>query len=673
MATMQGEAVDFTPPATVAVEQRREIIGDYEILGKLGQGGMGAVYRARQISLDRVVALKILPSHLEEDENFVARFQREAAVAAGLNHPNLVQVYASGCSEGCHFIAMELVEGENLRQRVKRGGLPMAEALHICLEVARGLQFAWQRAQLIHRDIKPSNIYLAEGGTVKVGDLGLAKSLLSNTTGLTHTGAAIGTPHYISPEQARGEKTIDLRADIYSLGCTLYELLTGATPYRGTDPLTVMSMHLNSPPPAIMKVLPRCPMPVGRLVNKMLRKSRHERPQSYEELIAAMEAAQAQLELGPTGASPLVSAWRQIGAAGGLQRGSAPTPAGKAPTQPALPAARRKKPALWMSAALLVLGVALGIIYLGRPAPPKPAPPRPTAAKAGAPETEAPKPAGIRGDAAAPASPAAKDGPFTNSLGMKFVPVPITYSPARQLPPVPSASSAGPTDRQRVLFSVWETRVKDFSAFASETKREWPHPLFPQGPTHPAVNVSWNDAQAFCAWLTERERKAGELGANERYRLPSDHEWSCAVGIGDRENAASTPAEKHRKLPGLYPWGPAWPPPAGTGNFSGEEAAETNIGGTHKLIAGYRDDFRYTAPVGTFPANALGLFDLTGNAREWCEDRYEPGNYYRVNRGGSWFNGTSADLLSSDRGADPPTMYTGFRGFRVVLAPAPAP
>ena len=148
--------------------------------------------------------------------------------------------------------------------------------------------------------------------------------------------------------------------------------------------------------------------------------------------------------------------------------------------------------------------------------------------------------------------------PWVNSLGMKFVPVPIT---------------GGPTDGKRVLFSIWETRVQDYEVFASETKREWPNSASVRDATHPAVNVSWEDATAFCAWLTERERKVGRLGANEVYRLPSDHEWSCAVGVGAEEDATKTPSEKNARIGNVYPWGAVWPPPAGAGNFRGEECA----------------------------------------------------------------------------------------------------
>ena len=275
-----------------------ETIGDFEVIDKLGQGGMGAVYRARQRSFDRLVALKILPAQFEEDEEYVARFQREAAVAASLHHANLVRVYSSGQADGCHFIAMELVEGENLRQRLKRGGMTPVEALRICADVARGLQCGWDKAQLVHRDIKPSNIYLSAEGEVKLGDLGLAKSLLGNTTGLTQTGAAMGTPHYMSPEQARGEKTLDFRADIYSLGCTLFELITGQPPYSGSDGLTIINQHLNAPLPAILKIMPGCPMPLVRLIGKMLKKHRNERHPSYTDLIAELEWVSEQLQQG---------------------------------------------------------------------------------------------------------------------------------------------------------------------------------------------------------------------------------------------------------------------------------------------------------------------------------------------------------------------------------------
>jgi formylglycine-generating enzyme required for sulfatase activity/serine/threonine protein kinase len=276
-----------------------------------------------------------------------------------------------------------------------------------------------------------------------------------------------------------------------------------------------------------------------------------------------------------------------------------------------------------------------------------------------------------------PASAATKDAPFTNTLGMKFVPVPIT-GPARSASP--SDAGGGPTDKQRVLFSIWETRVQDYEAFVNETKREWPKPEFEQGPTHPAVNVSWEDVTVFCTWLTEKERKAGTIGVNEVYRLPSDHEWSCAAGIGEQEDASKSPKEKGAVLlPDAYPWGKAWPPPLGSGNYGGEELQAIVASGKYsnikKTLAGYRDAFEMTAPVGSFQADAVGLFDLNGNVMEWCEDLYESGGRHRVMRGGTWSEATWAVRglnLSNRHFHLPGTNTRAEGGFRVVLAAAAA-
>jgi hypothetical protein len=1010
------------PPARAVAASMQETIGDFVILGKIGQGGMGAVYEARQTSLNRVVALKILPAQFAEEPDAIARFRREATLAAQLNHPNLVRVYASGEADGCNYIAMELVTGENLRQRLKRGALEIPEALRICREVVLGLQCGWQRGQLVHRDIKPSNIYLGQNSDVKLGDLGIAKSLTSNTTGLTHTGAAIGTPLYMSPEQARGDKTIDFRADIYSLGCTFYEMLTGHAPYQGTDGHAIIHQHLHSPLPAILKELPQCPMPVVRLLGRMLKKNPRERHTSHDELIADMERAQASLETGGTNtvASDLVAAWRELG------EGARPTPSqairtpmpraakpmslyigvavavtalaglllwspwkerapgsvvakargndAKAPvgtidstsasTPP--PAAAQKAVGKWIDCTEKVriqglktgdlvaegewlslapgkaghftqrfsdqpLGnVAIRIRYatqayvslrqsetssyhlfiVGRRAaihqynnilkkdvnltgevnlpsgyeanaeheliftaqddrlsfaldgketinikdlpmavgerlqlkfeegcrikkveyaelapndsanaknlPNAAASTRATdaASSAAAAAATYPQPArwidytekmrsnglksgeliadgewlalapaktayfsgglthqslenvairlrymnwsefalrgskngsyilniwdrqaaikffdpektkatNLSGDVNLPpgyepsaehelvfaaqgdrlglwvdgkkeidvkdgslragelqlaikgnsrikkveygelpavsvtdtTSAATKDAPFVNSLGMKFVPVPI---------------AGGPSGGQRVLFSVWETRVQDYKIFSTETKREWKSPWFKQAQTHPAVNISWDDAQAFCAWLTEGERKAGRIGASERYRLPTDHEWSCAVGIGDREDPAMTPGEKDQKIVDLYPWGTAWPPPVNAGNYAGKEAEDPASPGK-RILTEYRDDFVQTALVGSFAANRFGLFDLGGNASEWCEDRAGPGAVVGVSRGDAFTGKAREQLLSSHRRIKD-SIGEEFIGFRVVLAPVP--
>lgn len=238
-------------------------------------------------------------------------------------------------------------------------------------------------------------------------------------------------------------------------------------------------------------------------------------------------------------------------------------------------------------------------------------------------------------------SPAVK-GDFENSLGMKFVKVPGTD----------------------VLFCVWETRVQDYEAFAKATSTQWSKPGFEQGPTHPAVEVSWDDAKAFCAWLTKKERAEGKISTSQFYRLPTDEEWSWAVGIGDRESG-STPNDKNAKLKGVFPWGTQWPPPGGAGNYADLTAKMKYRDST--VIESYDDDFAETAPVGSFTPNHLGLYDLGGNVWEWCEDWYDGGQKSRVLRGGSWLNGGPVFLLSSHRRYAAPDYRYGIYGFRCVL------
>ena len=247
-----------------------------------------------------------------------------------------------------------------------------------------------------------------------------------------------------------------------------------------------------------------------------------------------------------------------------------------------------------------------------------------------------------------------------NTLGMKFVPVPIL---------------GGPTGGQRVLFSVWDTRVQDYEAFVKESRREWPKPDFAQGPTHPAVNVTWEDAQLFCLWLTARDQAAGRLPADWRYRIPSDHEWSCAVGLGPKEDPATLPAKKNGKNSDAFPWGTLWPPPRGSGNYAGDEIRPALAAGKYsfikKVVPDYNDGFVYTSPVGSFAANQFGLFDMGGNVFQWCEDRFNNDRNTHVLRGACF---TAADrnnhLLSSVRFHVGPATRADDRGFRCVIGPA---
>ncbi|MCX7703829.1 MAG: protein kinase, partial [Planctomycetota bacterium] len=266
--------------------------GDFKVIKKIAEGGMGQVYLARQISLDRDVALKILPERLAKDESFKARFEREAREAARLNHPSIISVYAYGIKDGIPYFAMEFIEGEDLAGLLKkRGKFPVREALRITKEVAKALEAAHKKG-VVHRDIKPSNIMLKEDGSVKVTDFGLAKAVGGGSVMVTQANVVLGTPHYMSPEQGKGEK-VDTRSDIYSLGVVLYELLSGTVPFKADTPTTLIYMHVYEKPPSIREKNPEVPPAVEALVMKMLMKEPAERFQTPTELVNAIEALES--------------------------------------------------------------------------------------------------------------------------------------------------------------------------------------------------------------------------------------------------------------------------------------------------------------------------------------------------------------------------------------------
>lgn len=222
---------------------------------------------------------------------------------------------------------------------------------------------------------------------------------------------------------------------------------------------------------------------------------------------------------------------------------------------------------------------------------------------------------------------------------------------------------------------MYETRVKDFAAFAATNPKldgtNWSHALYhgmtpvSAGDDYPVVNVSWNDAEHFCEWLTEAEQRAGKISTNEVYRLPTDVEWSYAVGIGGQE-AGSTPKEKSAKLADVYPWGTQFPPPARAGNFADQAALDYFTNWPH--IEGYNDGYVTTSPVGSFTPNQYGLYDMAGNAMEWCEDFYDDSGKQHVLRGGAWINCGPKTLLSSYREHVSPGRFSVATGFRCVLA-----
>ena len=599
----------------------------YRIESFLGQGGMGAVYQGVQVRLKRPVAVKIMRRDIGKDHDFEARFEREAQAMAKLNHPNIVSVIDYGeAGPDYLYIVMELVDGADLMDVIRGGQMTQEMALTLLPQICDALQFAHDHG-IVHRDIKPSNIMLTREGRIKMADFGLAKRFDAESTFRTQTGTGMGTPDYAAPEQFDPYAQIDHRADIYALGVMIYQMITGLLP-RGVW----------KPPSQRAGVASQWDDIVGRAMQS-------DPSDRYQ------HASEVKTDV----SSILLAASAAASGAPGTAKQSSTAPASSSP------APTKSKAPLLFGVLTTVAVIAVGAFFgLKKPAR--------IEAK---PQEQQPAIAPIPNRPVSPsASPttATKDAPFVNTLGMKFVPVLI---------------GGGPTKKQRVLFSVWDTRVQDYAAFAAANPKSdgsWQTQEKVGVPAgcerdHPVVGVNWKDAQAFCQWLTAKETTEGKLPQGMKYRLPSDEEWSWAVGLPLEPGA--TPAEKNRKNNVDFPWGKDWPPRSKVGNFA-DDAFHTKFPLNdaikeewfkNRWIEGYMDGYATTSPVGSFPANAYGLYDMEGNVWQWCEDWFDASQKSRVLRGSTWSLSDRASLLSSNRGAISPDFRNGNYSFRCVLAP----
>jgi serine/threonine-protein kinase len=296
--------------------------GRYKVLKKLGSGGMATVYLAEDQELGRRVAIKILNAKHASDEQFVERFRREASSAAGLSHPNIVQIYDRGKAEGTYYIAMEVIEGLSLKELIiKHGPSPIPVAVNYGRQILAALRFA-HRNGVVHRDIKPHNVLVDEEGRVKVTDFGIARAGASE---MTEVGSIIGTAQYLSPEQARGAP-VDARSDLYSVGVVLYELLTGEAPYNGDTPVEIAMKHLSAVPEPPSVKRPEVPPELDAVVLRALAKNPDDRFQSVEEMDADLNAISKGMEISET----TTDAATTVLAGAGL---SAPTMISRAPTR----------------------------------------------------------------------------------------------------------------------------------------------------------------------------------------------------------------------------------------------------------------------------------------------------------------------------------------------------
>ena len=274
-------------PAIQGLEERGTRLGGYQLICKLGKGGMGSVYRAVRLRDDEQVAVKLLARKRSSDKKFLKRFIQEARMLARIQHPHVVRSLEFDKDRGYYFLAMEFVPGETLVDRIEREQtLPERDVLEIGRAIALGLAAAWKQG-LVHRDIKPENILLGKNGLVKISDFGLAKD---RTGGLkTTVGITFGTPHYMSPEQVQGDADLDTRCDLYALGATMYHALGGRFPYDGESDVEIMVKHLEEKPVPLREINPEISLPAATLIASLMERERDDRPSAPDEVVAEID------------------------------------------------------------------------------------------------------------------------------------------------------------------------------------------------------------------------------------------------------------------------------------------------------------------------------------------------------------------------------------------------
>lgn len=679
-----------------------KVIGGCEISAMLGKGGMGAVYRARRLSLKKTVALKLMPRSFCRSPDAVKRFSREARSAGQLLHPNIVQVFNIGDDQGYHYIEMEFVDGRSLRDLLEeKGRLATDDLLGIMEPAARALEAA-HREGVIHRDIKPDNIMLAHEGVLKIADFGLARGM-EDSLEVTREGQVLGTPHYMSPEQCEG-KTLDHRSDIYSLGVTFYHMATGQRPFAGDSAVVILRKHIQEAAPPPRQIAPDLPKGICSLIERMMEKDVEDRYQGMAEVILDIE----RLKLG-----------RKLeGRGAGLSR------------------AGTRRPSAWTlpMGAILTLGLAAAVFagsWMSSSPPPlqdgqdRPAQVEP--AQKDGDEDGGSAAAGLVGEAGA-----GPDGGGSESAGIEGGTIGETDIGAEE--PIGGAETIGETENaeahgdggepeeanvvveppgpaispegERLLLSwhrqarivgggrysvgtrevlfrsperevdlgpfeiseheVTNAEYQEFlraggyenPAYWSEEAWErvdalveeetgkrgpalWKDGRFPKGEgQHPVTGVSFDEASAYCAWFASMHPELS--GA----RLPREDEWEVAASWGGAEEPARD-----------YPWGDDW------------DRRNANVGTGSALPVGKKST----------DSSLVGCRDMAGNVREWATGSLPGSEGMPVQRGGCFLRVASLKSIARCESRLAPKGDDEFRhrrrnymGFRVVL-PGAAP
>ncbi len=648
-------------------------IGRYEIIKELGRGGMATVFLARDPRVDREVAVKVLPREFLHDPSFRSRFEREGRTIAALEHPAIVPVFDFGEEDGQPYMVMRYMAGGSLAEKLGRGPLTLETIIPILQRIAPAIDEAHQLG-IIHRDLKPGNILFDQRGLAYIGDFGIAK-LTEGSAAFTGSGI-LGTPAYMSPEQARGRETLDGRSDVYSLGVVLFEMLAGKLPFEADTPMGMAMAHVSEPVPDVRTLNRDLPPACSAVIEQALAKERAARHATAVELAEALAAVEKEPAARAPAQPPVKLAPRPIPPTRTLHDPQAVLP------PPAKPAPRRR----WLSWAgvavaaggLLVLVVAF-VLMSGFPGANSPTSiPTATASQlalVGAPSAATSTIIALRTQAASQPTAAPSKTPLpTAFLTITPLPASLIDASGAEMALIPAGSfemgsAAGFSDETPVhtvfldefYIDLYEVTNEQFAVFLNEAGNQseggvtWldagdadvhiqqnggSQDVEDGFADHPVIEVSWFGAQAFCEWR----------GA----RLPTEAEWEKAARGG---LAGAT-----------YPWGNE-APACDLGAFNG-----TRFGGCGEA----------TIPVGSFSSNGYGLFDIAGNVWEWVADWYD-GSYYdsasewnnpggpaegeiKVLRSGSW-DSNADNLHAANRNGSGPGATNNLVGFRCARSP----